>query len=67
MRIKVGECYRTKLGVKLKVIALAKDAREKDRRVVVFLNKETYRDEAPGEVWTSGVVAFERMLTFKGE
>lgn len=62
-KMRVGDTYRTRSGVKLKIIAIARDGREKDRRSVVFINKDTFRKEAPGQVWTSGISAFAKLVS----
>lgn len=59
----VGEIYRAKCGARLKTIAMARDAMVKDGRRVVFINKDTFKGQASGEVWTSTIGSFGKLLT----
>lgn len=61
--IVVGDIYYTKQKVPLKVIAVGYDSRVVDRRVVVFINKDTYRGIATGNVLTATVDTFKKLVS----
>lgn len=66
VNVEVGRVYHTKSDVRLKVIAIARDGSSKERRVVVYVNKDTFRKMQPGEVWTSGISAFLNIIGLAG-